>query len=360
MKNARRFLVPLAAAVCAAGSLAAAPARAADYSVGQAQISIAGPGDVRGDQSRLLHVIVWYPGAANAPMEPMVQGPPGTPFFAEGVSAPDAAIVASPRTFPLIVVSHGTGSDAAQMGWLAAGLAARGYIVAAVMHPGDNALAPKTLAGLTMGWLRAGDLSRTIDAVLDRERIGAAGYSHGGYTVLELAGARTDLTALASYCAKRPSVQVCTGEASGQGGIRQAAAAFAQTDAAFAEARTHAGDSYRDPRVKAVFSLAPALGPELTAQSLRAITIPVEIVAGLADPVLPVEDNAIPDAAAIPHAQLELLARPIAHYTFLTQCAPAGTAMFGALCADTGAVRAAAHEETIALARSFFAAELAR
>jgi len=45
------------------------------------------------------------------------------------------------------------------------GSAARGYIVAAVMHPGDNALAPKTLAGLTMGWLRAGDLSRTIDAV---------------------------------------------------------------------------------------------------------------------------------------------------------------------------------------------------
>ena len=50
------------------------------------------------------------------------------------------------------------------MGWFAAGLASRGYVVAAVDHPGNNALAPQTVPGITLTWLRASDLSRTINA----------------------------------------------------------------------------------------------------------------------------------------------------------------------------------------------------
>ena len=50
--NAQRLLVPLALAVCVAGCISAAPARAADFTVGEARISVAAPADVRGDDSR--------------------------------------------------------------------------------------------------------------------------------------------------------------------------------------------------------------------------------------------------------------------------------------------------------------------
>jgi hypothetical protein len=132
---AHRLMVPLALALCATGCMTA-PARAADFAVGEARISVAAPGDVRGDDSRQLHVIVWYPAIAGAVMQPMVEGPPSVPFFQEGASAPDAPIAAGPRTFPLIVASHGSGSTAAEIGWFAAGLAAGGYVVVAVDHPG--------------------------------------------------------------------------------------------------------------------------------------------------------------------------------------------------------------------------------
>lgn len=370
MMNICRPLLSLAAALCAAGSLALTPALAAgvpDYTVGEAQLGVTAPGDARGDASHSLHVIVWYPAVAGAATQPMVEGPPSIPFFQEGQSAPNAPLATAPRAFPLIVTSHGSGSTAAEIGWFAAGLAARGYIVAAVDHPGNNALAPQTVAGVVLSWLRAGDLSRTIDAVLadprfgariDRTQIAAAGFSIGGNSVLELAGATSDLTALHAYCAQKPQTQVCSGQASNMPGIVQKSLALAQSDPVYRAALTHAGDSYRDPRVKAVFAMAPAAGPELTPSSLQAIGIPIEIIAGFADPVVPVADNAIPIASAIPNAQLDLLQRPIGHYTFVTQCTPAGTSRFGDVCADSGPVRAQAHSEAIALARTFFAAEL--
>lgn len=372
MMNICRPLLSLAAALCAAGSLALTPALAADapdYAVGEAQLSFTAPGDARGDASHSLHVIVWYPATAGAATQPMVEGPPSNPFFQEGMAAPNAPLVASPRTFPLIVTSHGSGSTAAEIGWFAAGLVARGYIVAAVDHPGNNATAPQTVAGVALTWLRAGDLSRTIDAVLadprfgariDRAQIAAAGFSVGGNSVLELAGATSDLTALHAYCAKKPQTQVCSGQASNMPGIVQKSQALALTDPAYREALTHAGDSYRDPRVKAVFAMAPAAGPELTTASLQAIAIPIEIIAGFADPVVPVADNAIPIASAIPNAQLDLLQRPIGHYTFVTQCTPAGASRFAVVCTDSGSVRALAHSEAIGLARAFFATELAQ
>jgi predicted dienelactone hydrolase len=364
-----RALIQLVTAVCVAVSLTSTPASAANYPVGEARISVAAPGDVRGDDSRQLHVIVWYPAVASAVAQPMIEGPPSAPLFQEGASAPDAAIAATPRAFPLIVASHGSGSTASEIGWFAAGLAAHGYVVAAVDHPGNNAIAPQTVAGVTMAWLRAGDLTRTIDAVLadarftsriDRAQIAAAGFSVGGYTVLELAGALSNLAAMQTYCVQKPASQVCSGQASNMPGVVQKSAALALTDPSYRAAQTHAGNSYRDPRVKAVFAMAPALGPELTPASLNAINIPVEIVAGFADPVVPITDNAVPIASAIPNVQLDLLRRPIGHYSFVTQCAPAGAARFAEVCGDSRAVRAKAHEEALALAQTFFATELVR
>ena len=75
-------------------------------------------------------------------------------------------------------------------------LARAGYVAAAVNHPGNNPIDGYTVAGFTLWWERARDLSAVIDGMLadptlmtriDAERIGAAGFSLGGYTMIAIA-----------------------------------------------------------------------------------------------------------------------------------------------------------------------------
>src|SRR5450755_1075360 len=124
---------------------------------------------------------------------------------------------------------------------------------------------------------------------IDRARIGAAGVSLGGYTVLVVAGARADSRLLGPYCARNPTTPVCSGKAAPQiPDLREKARALAASDARYRAAEAANMDLHRDPRVKAVFSIEPAEGPATIPQSLAAIQIPIAFVAGLDDRVLPV------------------------------------------------------------------------
>ncbi|MGB8264770.1 MAG: hypothetical protein WCE44_00405 [Candidatus Velthaea sp.] len=345
------------------------PVRAADAPVGIARLTVPGDTASRGTAANRLNVVVWYPAAAGTPVQPIVVGPPQTPLFAEGEAAVDPPLAVTAARYPLVVVSHGTGGTSMDVSWLCAGLAAAGYIVASLDHPGNNALEAPTVAGQTLWWMRANDLSRVIDGVLasarfgphiDPARIGAAGFSLGGHTVLTIAGARSDPTLLDAYCARKPATPVCTGEATpDQPDVIARSKALAASDPGYRAAAAANADSHRDPRVKAVFSIAPALGPAIVPASLAEIAIPVELVAGIGDPILPVIDNAIPDALAIPDARLVLLPRTVEHYTFLTDCAPAGRVRLAPICRDWGPARVAVHRETLALARTFFSRTLA-
>jgi predicted dienelactone hydrolase len=356
-------------ALLAALVLTGGAAVAATNPVGQTDLTVPGDTALRGDPSNRLQVVVWYPAVATARMTPIVVGAPGKPLFQEGEAARDAAPAAAPSRLPLIVVSHGTGGTNMDLSWLCAGLAAHGYIVAAVLHPGNNALAPETVQGATLWWQRAGDLTKTIDGVLadkrfgplvDRRRIGAAGFSIGGATVLIAAGARSSYAALDDYCKKNPNTPVCNGEATpGLGDISAKARELLVTDTDFRAAEAQADDLHRDVRIKAVFSIAPAVGPALIPESLHAITIPVEIVAGAGDPILPVGDNAIPDALAMPNATLTLLPQNVQHYTFLTDCTAYGAQQIPPICVDAGPGRLAVHHTTLELALAFFARTLA-
>ena len=130
--------------------------------------------------------------------------------------------------------------------------------------------------------------------------------------------------------------------------------ALAASDADYRALLAANAQSHRDARVRAVFSIAPALGPAIIPESLGSIQIPVALVAGFGDPILPVEDNVIPDALAIPNAELTLLPKPTGHYTFLTDCTPAGSARFAPICTDAGPARVAVHRTTAALGTAFF------
>jgi len=105
--------------------------------------------------------------------------------------------------------------------------------------------------------------------------------------------------------------------------------------------------------------MAPALGPAVTAASLRAISIPVAIVAGAADSIAPVDANAKYYADHIPGAKLTLFAGGVDHYTFLDVCTAKGRAAIPAICVDhPGVDRAAIQAATAALATKFFDAAL--
>lgn len=132
------------------------------------------------------------PAPAGTSMAEHYVGPPAAPLFTLGRWADDGPMLEG--RFPLVTLSHGTGGSAEIMSWLARDLASRGYIVAGVNHPGNNAVEPYTAEGFMLWWERARDVSAVIDLVLadppigphiDANRIGAMGFSLGGYTRTE-------------------------------------------------------------------------------------------------------------------------------------------------------------------------------
>ena len=309
-----------------------------------------------------LDTTIWYPVRTDAAMTDHYIGPTATPLFTLGRWADDAQ--ALPGRFPFIAVSHGTGGSAQMMAWLARDLASRGYIVAAVNHPGNNALEDYTAEGFLLWWERARDLSTVIDSmlsdrqfgsVIDRARVGAAGFSLGGYTVLALAGARTDPALLQKFCAS-PAAQGCDDPPEFPNLFKRWAELQAG-NAGFQAKAAEAGRSYRDPRVRASFAIAPAVGPALVPESLSQVAIPVEILVGENDEIVPLGPNARPVARLIPGARLTQL--PGGHYTFLATCTDAGKRAQPLLCTDPANVdRTEVHRRTSEMAARFFSRTL--
>jgi predicted dienelactone hydrolase len=323
----------------------------------------------RGAQTPALVTRIWYPADPGVREAPHDIGAPGHPIM-QGHPAADGVPLAGARSrYPLLVLSHGTGGSADSLDWLGAALAAQGYIVAGVNHPGNNALEPRTLDGFMLWWERATDASEVLDGVLadpqfgphvDPARIGAVGFSLGGYTVLELAGARTNLAAFERFCTSPQADAICRppemaklGEDAGKNAVLHDT-----LSPAMKASRARAGDSYRDARVKAVFAIAPALGEAFDAQSFDAVTIPVSLVAGENDDVAPVDTNIHRIAGLMPKAVVTMVPGA-SHYTFLDTCLPEVVGKLAGLCKDRpGVDRDAVHARTATQAIEFFAGTL--
>jgi predicted dienelactone hydrolase len=322
------------------------------------------PYDWRG-AAHALRATIWYPAASDAREEAQSIGPRFLPFIRAGNAAPDAA-PANGALRPLILLSHGNGGRADLLAWFGAALAAHGFIAVAVNHPGNNALADYTVEGTSLWWLRAVDLGAVIDAMLadkifgnliDPARIGAAGHSLGGYTVLTAAGGLSDPARLQAFCGSPAADATCKPPAPASE-MREKMLARLNTDADFRERYGRAGNSYRDPRIRAVLAMAPGPGPVLVPESLGQIAIPVALVSGDADEVIPPAAAAEAFAKAIPHATLKLFPHA-GHFVFVDSCTMLGRLFFSATCRDTDGVdRDAVHAETVALAVEFFSANL--
>jgi predicted dienelactone hydrolase len=193
---------------------------------------------------------------------------------------------------------------------------------------------------------------------IDPKRVGAAGFSLGGYTMIELAGGTTDPAAFAEFCKSPQSDGICVSPPEFPT-LFEDFDRLSKTDPEFQEALRHAGDSYRDARVRAVFAIAPALGPAFPAGPLERISIPVEIVAGAADQSVPVASSAKYFAAHIPGAGLTLFPGGVGHYVFLPTCTKQAKKSIPLLCTDgPGVDRTQIHAKTAKMALSFFAANL--
>ena len=157
-----------------------------------------------------------------------------------------------------MVISHGTGGSNADHYDTARALAAAGFVVAAPTHTGDTQGDRSRSMRITE---RPAELSRVIDYMtrdwrgheaVDAGRIGAFGFSSGGFTVLGAIGGEPDLSGLTRHCAEHPHFFDCAPARAGRRG-----------DAGNPAPVAH------DPRIKAAVVAAPALGSPLRPRASR-------------------------------------------------------------------------------------------
>lgn len=256
-------------------------------------------------------VTIWYPAQKGG--KPVVLGE--NAFFA-GTKAMLEAPIASGK-YPLILLSHGAGlgGNAQAMSWIATPLAKQGFIVAAPTHPGNTG-ANRSAAETMKLWMRAADISATLDAIETQSfllphvahgKIGVLGFSMGGNTVLSLAGARIAPFKLASYCdneAVNPSLCNWVSES----GVNLHTIDTQQ-----------AGRSNIDKRIKFAIAIDPTPADIFNANSLAEINIPM-VIMNLGN------INTIPQTAlgsevakAIPSATYVVI-KDASHYSLFNKC----------------------------------------
>jgi predicted dienelactone hydrolase len=306
-----------------------------------------------------LRVTVWYPAAKGAEATSLSIGDPTSPLFTVGAAAADVPILPSSAKRPVVLLSHGFGGSARMMGWFGTAMAEAGYVVISVDHPGNNGVDTMTVPGAILPWERAEDLKQALKAVgedpvlgphLDLTRIGAAGFSAGGFTALVLGGATVDVGRLERFCHASPSDGVCRPQL--EFAVTEAESKRAQSEPAVAALIATASADHSMPGVKAVFVMAPAIVQALRPDGLEAIRKLVAIIVGDHDIVAPPATNANIAAAAIPGARLTTLGGAT-HYSFLSKCTPAGVAVVP-LCKAVGA-QEEAHRIAIEQAKALFA-----
>ena len=339
------------------------------------------PRDWRGDPEKGLRCVVWYPAVESAVEVKQFVGTKDTAgasgaaggssgvemagaaaLFEAGMAAPGAAVAAPEKKgWPMVLLSHGTGGSAMQMAWLGTALARAGFIAVAVDHPGNSANGKLTPEGVTLWWERATDLSQVLDGMLadaefgkkiDPARVGAAGFSLGGYTVLELAGAQTDVHEFFAMCKENADAAVChLPEMRGMGTPQEVLRAVRKSSA-ISLARSN--ELYSDDRIDAVFAIAPAVAFTMTEDSLRSIRLPLQMAVGDADRVAPAKDNAAYVRNEVRGAKLTLLPH-VDHYTFLDTCTAEGKKKEERYCEDgKGVDRDEVHAKVAGMAVGFF------
>ncbi|MDX3927323.1 MAG: dienelactone hydrolase [Shinella sp.] len=310
------------------------------------------------DGPRPIQWSAWYP-AQDTAIEKPFHMPPASPLFIMGSVAKDTHLNDDEECYPVVLLSHGTGGTASSLGWLAQRMAAGGFVVIGVDHHGNTALEPYRAEGFLCWRERPRDLSVALDMLhregpfagrLDLDCVASAGFSLGGYTVLSMAGAITDMALFREWA---------RGLAFGNGprefpDLAEHIEPLLRDSSVFRDSWSRQSASNLDERVKLVVALAPAPPVRaFTIDSLRAIEMPVTIMVGNADSEAPADICAVWLHENLPRSSLDLLGRNVGHYTLLCEGTDKGKALEPEICSDLpGVERSDVHERAARIALS--------
>jgi predicted dienelactone hydrolase len=191
------------------------------------------------------------------------------------------------RQVPLIVISHGLGSNLTTFQYLAEHLASYGFAVAVPEHTGSNT---KQMQALVSGLAaeaatpsefvdRPLDVKFLLDELqrrglgnLDLTRVGMLGQSFGGYTSLVLAGAPINFPRIEESCTTEQQVNT-----------------FNISLLLQCRAGTLPKKDYKlaDSRIAAAVAINPITSVVLGEAGLRQVQVPTMVVTGNADTVAP-------------------------------------------------------------------------
>lgn len=191
---------------------------------------------------------------------------------------------------PVIVISHGLGSDRKTFAYLADYLASYGFVVAVPEHPGSNAgQIQALLSGRATEVTEPGEfIDRPLDIKflldqlerrsqsepwlrgrLDLNNVGIVGQSFGGYTALALAGAPLNFGLIEPSCPDNSSYNISL--------LLQCRA----------ENITRRQTNLSDPRIKAAIAINPVDSIVFGEAGLSQIQIPLMMITANADTVAP-------------------------------------------------------------------------
>ena len=296
------------------------------------QITVPDPGNPP------IEMNIWYP--SSRPVQPGMVG------LLPQTVARDAAVEGN--KLGLIVISHGTGGDGANHIDTAIALADAGFVVAAPTHTGDNY---RDLSRQVQIWDRPRQFHRVLDYMLaewpdhariDPARIGAFGFSAGGFTVLVAIGGTPDMARVPAHCRDHAQDWTC-----------RMLAAHPPVQAGPAPVWVH------DPRIRAAVIAAPALGYAFGKAGLAGVHIPVQLWRAADDRILPQPFYAQAVADDLPQKPDYHVADGAAHLDFITPCSAALAKVAKPICVSApGFDRVAFHAAFDRDVVAFFSANL--
>ncbi len=199
--------------------------------------------------------------------------------------------VATPA--PIIVISHGLGTDSSNFQYLATHLASYGFVVVVPTHPGSDAQQLNGKASEVVESNEFTDRPLDVKYILDQlqnsnqfdprlkgrlnlQQVGVFGQSLGGYTALALAGAKINFAQLKQDC--QPEALKDTWNMS----LLLQCRALTLNSGKFAKQY-----NLRDGRVKAAIAVNPITSSIFGKAGLSQVQIPIMLVGSSDDTVAP-------------------------------------------------------------------------
>ena len=294
------------------------------------------------DPIRPLNTAIWYP----------TQDESNTSLIGDNPAFIGTRVIKNAKIqsgkFPVVLISHGYRGNWRNQNWLATELAHLGYIVASVNHPGTTSFdqSPKQAA---KWWERPRDITRILDYLLSEvlwkqsvnaNNITAIGHSLGGWTVMQLAGAKIDRETFEAECLIYPNPRTCG--LSDELGLSQVQTAEANDK------------DLSDPRIQRVVSLDLGLARSFSVQSLNEINVPTLILAAgidIGDLPQALESGYMAEHIPLSSRQYKVYENAT-HFSFIQPCKSGAEAMLeeevpgdGIICKDgLGASRGELHQ----------------